>query len=113
MLAKQNTGGNAAEFFQDANAIFRNSQDRQGPRRNPSTPAELGAALVGKVYSEEAFVTGASRKRPCHLAILQVREYFADARVRREDRVRKEIEYESGRAREDRAEEERLVTRTQ
>jgi hypothetical protein len=55
MLAKQNTGGNAAKFFQGANAIFRNSQDRQGPRRNPSTPAELGAALVGKVYSEESF----------------------------------------------------------
>jgi hypothetical protein len=38
MLAKQNTGGNAAKFFQGANAIFKNSQDRQGPRRNPRDP---------------------------------------------------------------------------
>jgi hypothetical protein len=36
----------------------RTCQDSQGPQRNGKlvlTPAELGAALVGKVYGEESF----------------------------------------------------------
>jgi hypothetical protein len=38
MLAKQNTGGNAAKFFQRANRIYRNRQDFPGPRRTPKDP---------------------------------------------------------------------------
>jgi hypothetical protein len=38
MLAKQNTGGNAAKFFQGAKRIYRSFQDHQGPRRNPKDP---------------------------------------------------------------------------
>jgi hypothetical protein len=43
---------------QDPEVPPRTPTDSQGPQRNRQmvlTPAELGAALVGKVYSEEAF----------------------------------------------------------
>jgi hypothetical protein len=38
MLARQNTGGNAAKFSQGANWIFRNPQDYPGPRQTPDRP---------------------------------------------------------------------------
>jgi hypothetical protein len=42
----------------DPEGTPRTPKDPQGPQRNGQlvlTPAELGAALVGKVYSEESF----------------------------------------------------------
>jgi hypothetical protein len=52
MLAKQNTGGNAAKFFQRANGIFRHPQDFPGPADKADKQACLRAvappgALLG------------------------------------------------------------------
>jgi hypothetical protein len=46
MLAKQNTGGNAAKFFQGANEVFRNSQDMPGPPRTPKEPPDGGKLVL-------------------------------------------------------------------
>jgi hypothetical protein len=46
MLAKQNTGGHAANFFQGANRVFRNPQDLPGPPRTTEEPPDGGKLVL-------------------------------------------------------------------